>query len=338
MKLFTVAAIQMCSGITLEKNLCRAQELIDQAAAKGAKLILLPEYFCLMGNNELDKVMIAEPLGNGPIQTMLANTAKKNKIWLIGGTAPLISENNTQKVRNTSLVYSPDGDLVQHYDKIHLFSYQGEQENFDEARTIVAGQQTATCFINTAYVQDLRKTALARRTDEDSTQIVRQGGLSREFEQHAASLRNGLRLQAQTRPARATQPGQFCVNHNEVLHIGLSICYDLRFPELYRQMGISNPLDLIVVPAAFTYSTGQAHWEVLLRARAIENQCYVLAAAQGGIHENGRRTWGHSLLIDPWGKILAQLENDEGIVSGNIDLKHIAVIRKNLPALKHKVL
>ena len=170
MKLFTVAAIQMCSGMTLEKNLCRAQELIDQAAAKGAKLILLPEYFCLMGNNELDKVMIAEPLGNGPIQTMLANTAKKNKIWLIGGTAPLISENNTQKVRNTSLVYSPDGDLVQHYDKIHLFSYQGEQENFDEARTIVAGQQTATCFINTAYGQDLSKTALARRTFDASTQ------------------------------------------------------------------------------------------------------------------------------------------------------------------------
>lgn len=275
MNQFTVAAIQMRSGITLEKNLSRAQELIDQAAGKGAQLVLLPEYFCLMGNNELDKVMIAEPLGKGPIQTMLANAAKKNKIWLIGGTIPLATENNIQKVLNTSLVYNPQGDLLQHYDKIHLFSYQGEQENFDEARTIVAGKQTATCFINTPC---------------------------------------------------------------GVLHVGLSVCYDLRFPELYRKMGISNPLDLIVVPAAFTYSTGQAHWEVLLRARAIENQCYVLAAAQGGTHENGRRTWGHSILIDPWGKILAQLENGEGIVSGHIDLRHIDTIRRNLPALTHKVL
>ena len=317
MNLFTVAAIQMLSGITLEKNLSRAQALIDQAVAKGAQLVLLPEYFCLMGSNELDKVKIAEPLGNGPIQTMLANAAKKNKIWLIGGTVPIATENDTQevscttivsesktsptqkrvdadehseycttedlerlagstsvsKVRNTSVVYNPDGDLVQHYDKIHLFSYQGKSENFDEAHTIVAGQKIATCFINTPL---------------------------------------------------------------DVLHIGLSVCYDLRFPELYRHMGKPNPLDLIVVPAAFTYATGQAHWEVLLRARAIENQCYVLAASQGGIHENGRQTWGHSMLIDPWGKILAQLENGEGIVSGNIDRKHIDTIRKNLPALTHQ--
>lgn len=321
MNLFIVAAIQMLSGITLEKNLSRAQALIDQAAAKGAQLVLLPEYFCLMGSNELDKVKIAEPLGNGPIQTMLANAAKKNKIWLIGGTVPIITENDTEedscttfvsksktrptppqrvdaghehsehrttanlerlagstsvsKVRNTSVIYNPDGDLVQHYDKIHLFSYQGESENYDEAHTIVAGKKIATCFINTPL---------------------------------------------------------------EVLHIGLSVCYDLRFPELYRHMGKPNPLDLIVVPAAFTYATGQAHWEVLLRARAIENQCYVLAAAQGGTHENGRQTWGHSMLIDPWGKILAQLENGEGIVSGNIDRKHIDTIRKNLPALTHQVL
>ena len=270
MNLFTVAAIQMLSGITLEKNLSRAQALIDQAVAKGAQLVLLPEYFCLMGSNELDKVKIAEPLGNGPIQTMLANAAKKNKIWLIGGTVPIATENDTQevscttivsesktsptqkrvdadehseycttedlerlagstsvsKVRNTSVVYNPDGDLVQHYDKIHLFSYQGKSENFDEAHTIVAGQKIATCFINTPL---------------------------------------------------------------DVLHIGLSVCYDLRFPELYRHMGKPNPLDLIVVPAAFTYATGQAHWEVLLRARAIENQCYVLAASQGGIHACSRR-------------------------------------------------
>lgn len=275
MKLFTVAAIQMVSGITLEKNLLRAQELIDQAVAKGAELVLLPEYFCLMGKNDTDKVTIGEQMSHGPIQAMLANAAKKNKIWLIGGTIPLTTTDNTNKVRNTSLVYDPDGTLVKQYDKIHLFRYQGEQENFDESRTLIAGQQIATHTISTPSAN---------------------------------------------------------------LNIGLSICYDLRFPELYRRMSIPNPVDLIVVPAAFTYVTGQAHWEILLRARAIENQCYVLAAAQGGLHENGRRTWGHSMLIDPWGKILAQLDEGEGIVSGYIDLNQIAIIRKNLPALTHQVL
>lgn len=117
--------------------------------------------------------------------------------------------------------------------------------------------------------------------------------------------------------------------------VGLSICYDLRFPELFRQMGVCT---LIVVPAAFTHTTGQAHWEVLLRARAIENQCYVLAAAQGGLHTNGRRTWGHSMLIDPWGKIVDVLPEGEGVVSGALDMSLLQGIRENLPALKHRKL
>jgi predicted amidohydrolase len=117
--------------------------------------------------------------------------------------------------------------------------------------------------------------------------------------------------------------------------VGLSICYDLRFPELFRQMGVCT---LIVVPAAFTHTTGQAHWEILLRARAIENQCYVLAAAQGGLHSNGRRTWGHSMLIDPWGKIVEVLSDGEGVVSGGLDMALLQGIRENLPALKHRKL
>lgn len=118
-------------------------------------------------------------------------------------------------------------------------------------------------------------------------------------------------------------------------NVGLSVCYDLRFPELYRAMGECT---LIVVPAAFTYTTGKAHWETLLRARAIENQCYVLASAQGGKHQNGRRTWGHSMLIDPWGEVQAVLEEGEGIVAGNIDLELIRQVRENLPALRHRKL
>jgi nitrilase len=117
--------------------------------------------------------------------------------------------------------------------------------------------------------------------------------------------------------------------------VGLAICYDLRFPELFRAMG---ECALIVVPAAFTHTTGLAHWEVLLRARAIENQCYVLASAQGGTHRNGRRTFGHSMLIDPWGEVKDVLPEGEGVVSGEIDPAYIASVRESLPALKHRKL
>jgi nitrilase len=117
--------------------------------------------------------------------------------------------------------------------------------------------------------------------------------------------------------------------------VGLSVCYDLRFPELYRKMG---DCALMVVPSAFTYTTGEAHWETLLKARAVENQCYVLAAAQGGKHENGRRTWGHSMLIDPWGEIVAVVEEGAGVAAGAIDAARIASVRQSLPALRHRVL
>ncbi|WP_250491799.1 carbon-nitrogen hydrolase family protein [Caballeronia sp. GAWG1-1] len=117
--------------------------------------------------------------------------------------------------------------------------------------------------------------------------------------------------------------------------VGLSVCYDLRFPELYRKMG---DCALMVVPSAFTYTTGKAHWEILLRARAIENQCYVLAAAQGGKHENGRRTFGHSILIDPWGEIIDVRDEGAGVVAGQIDPASIASVRQSLPAYRHRVI
>ncbi len=117
--------------------------------------------------------------------------------------------------------------------------------------------------------------------------------------------------------------------------VGLSVCYDLRFPELYRALG--QPA-LILVPSAFTYTTGRAHWELLLRARAIENQCYVLAPAQGGHHANGRHTWGHSMLIDPWGDVLDVLAQGPGIVGGTIDASRLNAVRTSLPALQHRVM
>lgn len=117
--------------------------------------------------------------------------------------------------------------------------------------------------------------------------------------------------------------------------VSLAVCYDLRFPEFFRAQG---DVRLMVVPAAFTYTTGSVHWEVLLRARAIENQCYVLASAQGGTHESGRRTWGHSMLIDPWGDVLDCLPDGPGFVSGTLDAARLDAVRQALPALRHRVL
>jgi len=108
------------------------------------------------------------------------------------------------------------------------------------------------------------------------------------------------------------------------------------FPELYRALGAARPCDLIAVPSAFTHVTGRAHWELLLRARAVENQCYVIAPAQGGLHETGRRTWGHSMVVDPWGEVLAVREEGEGVVLAELDPARIAEVRMQLPALEHR--
>jgi deaminated glutathione amidase len=119
--------------------------------------------------------------------------------------------------------------------------------------------------------------------------------------------------------------------------IGMSVCYDLRFAELYRGYAAQG-VDLLLVPAAFTHTTGRAHWEVLLRARAIENLAYVAAAAQGGTHPNGRQTWGQSLLVDPWGHVLAEQAQGPGVVAAELDAQALLNWRKQLPALQHRVL
>ena len=154
---------------------------------------------------------------------------------------------------------------------------------------------------------------------------------------HLFSFRQGDESYDEARTiAPGREPVAFdCTIAGTRLRVGLSVCYDLRFPELYRRLGGA---DLILVPSAFTATTGAAHWEALLRARAIENLCYVLAAAQGGRHENGRSTFGHTMLIDPWGEVIARHEAGPGIVGGLIDLERIARCRANLPALGHRVL
>ncbi len=264
---FNVAAIQMISTPEPEENRRTAERLVREAAASGARVILLPEYWAILGHRDTDKLAHGEEPGDGPLQHFLSGLAKQAGVWLLGGTVPLRSA-EPGKVLNSLLAWAPDGSLAARYDKIHLFGFNRGEESFDESRTIVPGNQIG-----------LLETPFSR--------------------------------------------------------IGLSICYDLRFPELYRAMG---HCDLLVMPAAFTYTTGRAHWEILLRARAIENQCFVLAAAQGGHHPNGRQTWGHSMLVDPWGEIRAQLAEGEGIVSGEVDRDWIDGVRASLPALQHRKL
>ncbi|NCV41402.1 MAG: carbon-nitrogen hydrolase family protein, partial [Betaproteobacteria bacterium] len=260
-----VAALQMVSAPDLDHNLLRAEALIAEAAGLGAQLISLPEYFCLLGWRDTDKVALREDFGHGPIQSFLSEMAKRHQVWLAGGTIPLQCE-DARRVRNSQLMIDPQGRVLARYDKIHLFGFHKGAERFTESDTIQAGSSPVLCDLG---------------------------------------------------PWR----------------LGLSICYDLRFPELYRRLA---PVDLLLVPSAFTYTTGQAHWEVLLRARAIENQCYVLAAAQGGEHPNGRRTWGHSMIIDPWGEVLGQQAQGEAVVIARLDRTRIGEVRGMLPALAHR--
>lgn len=262
-----VAGIQMASSPNVSSNLVEAERLIGLAATEGAKIVVLPEYFCIMGTKETDKVAVREKPGDGLIQGFLSKMAKLHKIWLIGGSVPLTS-NYPNKVRNSCLVYNDKGEQVARYDKIHLFGLDLGTEHYHEENTIESGDKVVV--VDTPYGK-----------------------------------------------------------------IGLSICYDLRFPELYRAMG---EVDMIVIPAAFTETTGKAHWETLVRARAIENLCYVIASAQGGYHLSGRETHGNSMIVDPWGVILDRLPRGSGIVIASINTHYQQSLRNSLPALKHKTI
>ncbi|WP_114968892.1 carbon-nitrogen hydrolase family protein [Rhodoferax ferrireducens] len=266
-----IAAIQMVSGVNLQSNLDAAGQLLVQASAQGAELAVLPEYFCLMGFKDTDKLHIQETVGAGLIQDFLSQAARDLKLWIVGGTLPVATA-DAHRVRNSALVFDPNGRCVARYDKMHLFRYDNGGESYDESRVLEPGTQAVSFDLPSMDGSTYR--------------------------------------------------------------IGLSICYDLRFPELYRKLRA----DLLLVPSAFTYATGQAHWEVLLRARAIENLAYVLASAQGGVHENTRRTWGHSMIVDPWGQILVQHDEGPAVIMAEVRKEALELARARLPALSHSVL
>ncbi|HEY0633993.1 MAG TPA: carbon-nitrogen hydrolase family protein [Gammaproteobacteria bacterium] len=264
-----VAAIQMASGPNVNANLLEAERLIARAAKAGAKLVVLPENFAIMGMTEYDKVKVRESDGKGPMQNFLADVSARYGIWLVGGTIPMAAR-DPAKVNAACLVYNDKGKRVARYDKIHLFDVLLTEsgEHYNESATIESG-------------------------------------------------------------------GDVVVLDTPFGRLGLAICYDLRFPELFRRM-VHEQVEIIALPSAFTALTGRAHWEPLVRARAIENLSYVIASAQGGYHANGRETHGDSMVVDPWGNILDRLQRGSGVVVADIDLQRLNDIRRSFPALEHR--
>ena len=259
------AALQMVSTPEVMSNLESADRLIAAAAAAGARLVALPENFYLIGRHEGDKVKVREPDGEGPIQSFLAAAARRHRVWIVGGTAP-ISCADPGRIRSACLVFDDSGRRVARYDKMHLFRFEAGDERYDESRTLEGGESA----------------------------VAVQSPFGR---------------------------------------LALSVCYDVRFPELYRELG---DFDAMFVPSAFTVPTGAAHWETLLRARAIENQAYVIAPAQGGVHASGRRTYGHSMIVDPWGQVLAVRPEGEGVLLAEIDTERVQEVRASLPAVANR--
>src|SRR6202049_2348601 len=262
-----VAAIQMTSGPDVTANLEQARALLEDAAGRGARLAALPENCSCMGLKDADKRSVAEADGSGPAQDFLAASARRLRLWIVGGTVPLRAGADG-RVAAASLVYDTDGRRVARYDKIHLFDVDipGRAESYRESAHVAPGSSPA-------------------------------------------------------------------VIDTPVGRLGLSVCYDVRFPELYRHLSAAGA-QLLAVPSAFTSPTGRAHWETLLRARAIENLCYVVAPAQSGIHTSGRETYGDTLIVDYWGQVLSRLAKGSGVITAEIDLAKEAETRARFPAWK----
>lgn len=267
----TVAVIQMVSGEQVAHNLACARVLLEQAAAEGARLVVLPENFAAMGKINPKQIAALEAQQQGPILPWLAQTARELGIWLVGGSVPLFPEGQVDgKPCASSLVFNEFGECVARYDKLHLFD------------AAVADQQ----------------------------------GRYKESERYASGQKVSL-------------------VDTPVGRLGLTICYDLRFPELFSALRDAGA-ELISVPSAFTALTGAAHWQVLLRARAIETQCLLLAANQGGVHAAGRETFGHSAIIDAWGTVLAQLPTGAGCITHVSPRVEQTAIRQRMPIWQHK--
>jgi len=267
---FKVACIQMCSGRDVDRNLIDATQQITDAAKAGAQFVLTPEVTNLLEEDKQRLFAKVSTMETDPAIGTFSNLAKSLNIHLLIGSLALQSGDG--KLVNRSILFSPQGEIIDWYDKIHMFDVDlGKGEFYRESANYNAGQRAVI-----------------------------------------APLPWG--------------------------NLGMSICYDIRFAHLYRKLakqGKTGGAHFLSVPAAFTQPSGKAHWHVLLRARAIETGCFVFAPAQTGHHENGRKTYGHSLIISPWGEILAQAGESPQIIMAQIDVSQVASARQKIPALQH---
>ena len=315
-----VAAVQMVSTASVAENLATAARLIAEAAGQGAELVVLPEVFAVLEGDAAAAAANGQECNspgshmhaNGevegdaaaPLQSFLAGQARQHGIYLVGGTIPLLSR--------PDMAATAPGRGAPGPDRTRDDPSQPGMATTAPGRLVDGGRVRAACLVY----------------DRSGQQIARYDKM------HLFDVKVNDQ-QAEYSESRSYEPGTSlsCVR-TELGQLGLSICYDLRFPELYRQLRLAGA-QLITVPAAFTRVTGAAHWEPLLRARAIENQCYLIAAAQGGRHNAQRETWGHSMLIDPWGTVLAELQTGEGVALATIDLPRLHEVRKKMPITEH---
>lgn len=266
---FVMSAIQMCTSTNIENNLAVIEQQLKALSTEQRNLVVLPECCLYFGGKDKDQLSLAlKEQESATLKTALSELAKRYKLHIVAGSIPLYDEQSA-KFTNSCLVFSPEGEEVGRYDKIHLFdvAVEDNEKNYLESRYARPGSNTSVVDVNG-------------------------------------------------------------------VNVGLTICYDLRFPELFRQL-CTNGAKIITVPAAFTRVTGQAHWETLLRARAIENQVYIIASGQEGVHMNGRETWGHSMIISPWGEILTQRDTGTGIVSAQYREEELKKVRQAMPVNVH---
>ena len=261
-----VAVLQMNSGADKEANIATALDLIDRAARRGARLVVLPEVWTYLGPDEGNRPN-AEPVP-GPVSDLLADRARRHGIYVHGGSF-LESRQGEPGLLNTSLVFSPDGDIIARYSKIHMFDVVLDGDaKYMESATVTPGDEIVTLDI-------------------------------------------------------------------DGVPVGLAICYDLRFPELFRILALRGAR-LIVLPAAFTMTTGKDHWEVLIRARAIENETFFVACGQWGMHPPGNWCYGRSMIVDPWGTVLATAQDGVGIAQASLSDERVTAVRRQIPSLANR--
>lgn len=264
-----LCAIQMCSGTDIYENIANIEWQLSTLAQQQQQLVVLPECCLFFGGKDTSQLSLAQAQQTtDSLINKLAAIAKQFNIFLVAGSIPVLA-NVKDKYTNTCLVFSPDGEQLGRYDKLHLFdvSVADNEKNYSESRLVMPGEKI---------------------TNVDVLGV----------------------------------------------NVGLSICYDLRFPELFRKL-TQQGAKIITVPSAFTRVTGAAHWLTLLRARAIENQVYIIAPGQEGVHLNGRETWGHSVIINPWGEILAQRDIGSGIICAEYNEQELLEVRSAMPVASH---